>query len=73
MNNLVNNYKDPYLLLISGEYYFNKFTSKAVTGNAKYIHITTGDIYGSRKYDSRYKLNKMSVEGFAHLIFSKFN
>lgn len=73
MNNLVNNYKDPYLLLISGEYYFNKFTSKAVTGNAKYVHITTGDIYGSRKYDSRYKLNKMSVEGFAHLIFSKFN
>jgi hypothetical protein len=73
MNSLMSQYNDPYLLLISGKYYFDKFSSKAVTGDAKYIHIATGEIYSSRAYDSRYKLNKLSVEGLTHLVFSKFN
>jgi len=36
------------------------------------VQISTGNIYSSRAYESRYKLNKMSIEGFAHLIFTKF-
>jgi len=72
MTILMNAYNDPHLLLVSGDYYYNKFIDKSITGEAKYVQISTGNIYSSRAYESRYKLNKMSIEGFAHLIFTKF-
>ena len=73
INNLISQYNDPCILLISGSYYYDKFTSKAVTGNARYIHIASGKIFTSREYDSRYKLGRLSVEGLTHMVFSRFN
>ncbi|PWH85140.1 M48 family metallopeptidase [Brumimicrobium oceani] len=73
MKELLNTYNDPYLMIIYGNYYYNKSTDKAVTGSARYIHISTGEIFSSRAYDSRHKLGKLSVEGLAHLVFSYFD
>lgn len=73
MKSLIAKYDNPYLLLVSGEYYFNKATDKAVTGEATYIELATGKIYNVRKYITKYKLKKAPVEGLAHLVFSRFN
>ncbi|WP_159038483.1 M48 family metallopeptidase [Brumimicrobium mesophilum] len=71
MKSIIAKYDNPQLLLISGDYYYNKLTDKAISGNASYIELKTGNIYSTRNYISKYKLNKISVEGFTHLIFNQ--
>ncbi|RFC55562.1 M48 family metallopeptidase [Brumimicrobium aurantiacum] len=71
MKNIVNEFNTPHLLLITGEYYFNKFSDKAVNGHATYINLKTGSHWSTRDYHAKYKLKKTVIEGFAHLVFSK--
>lgn len=72
MKSLIAKYDNPNLLLVSGEYYFNKGTDKEIKGEASFIELATGNIYNVRQYISKYKLNKASVQGLAHLVFSRY-
>ncbi|WP_234369097.1 M48 family metallopeptidase [Brumimicrobium mesophilum] len=67
------NYKNPYLLLITGKANKSSSLSNSLSGQAQYIEVSTGEVSGSGYYSVPMKIRKESVGGLAFEIFSKFN
>jgi predicted Zn-dependent protease len=71
MNSFIDNYNNPYLLIITGEAGKQGILNK-LSGEATYINLTTGRVTISRRYKVSSKIGKGSVGGLVYEAFSKF-
>ncbi|PWH85143.1 M48 family metallopeptidase [Brumimicrobium oceani] len=69
---LLSEFNNPYLVIISGEANKSSIFRSNLSGKALYINISTGEVLRSDYYSVALKVRRASVGGLAFEIFSKF-